>query len=750
MIGYKVTLTAPGGSPVDYTAYTLSVHIDWPATTDLPTATVIFSNTGGIFPSVPLFGTLAITLPNNLGTFVFPFEKEDFQFAPNAGSGISGRQMTLSANAAPELLFLSEGNLDVVGTDLPVGEWNARLSASYTPYPSTFVTALGTPLMDIGNVLTALLHTTQPNQIANYRGRAGYDCTGTGLRSSILNGLPVQVDFTAGASTGWSPSGLYIKGQWKVGLGQTGAQKAAFDVIKDICQDNVIDGTGTPQVIDFYVDPTQTPPLLTAFERTTQSSAQTFVVGQDYIIALDLPVDTTNVKNFIIYWGPTETVYPNSGDAWSNYDTTLNLDNQWAYTAGASGSGTLTVSSTTPFNSGTSNQYTDSSTTPPVWNFYSTFDLPTNGYAILDSAVQGNRQVSTVQFYFMRTNSGISDGIQLILYDPTGANSIKYSPAAWTVGSLPSAGVWQQLISAALPQTGSPPSGGWSLLSGAWTFGTTPIGQIAFEMTLSATSPAQSFLIDYVQFVDSWDFSPVYSYYPLGPGSTTLTNGPSAGSNVVLDVATTAAFVKGQYVAIDLGQAAFEVAGPITAIPSTTSITVGSLANSHSIGAGVIAATHDPNSIAAYGARIFNYNDYYLNTGNSDSAESITFNILTTRKGKSSSGTITVSGYSPQLQSIKPGYTFGITSPEDVYQGSATTDSTIAGWIADNIAYDVQTGPTGGFTSTITVEPYYQVFGALSADHTPRDVFALNNRNASRNLRTLNRMTLPGGRGSIR
>ena len=342
MLGFSVKLTPPGGSQTDYTNDVSTVHFTWPATTDLPTCTVQFSNQTGRYTQVPLFGQMAVTFPNGLGTFTFSYEKEDFSYTSMNGGGQNmGHLLTVTATAAPELTYMTEGNLDVVGTDLPVGKWNAR-STTYVPYVSTFVPSpLSYNLLDIGNLLTALLSTRQPNQLANYRGRLGYDATGAGMRSAAIGGLPAQINYTGRAL------GLYIKGQWQVGLGSTGAQKPGIDLIRDVCQNNVIDGNGAPQVVDFFVDPTQTPPLLTAFERTSANSLQTFVVGKDPVMSVDLPVDTTSVKNFIIYWANAETVYPNSGDGWSNYDTTAHLQAAWTL-GNIMGTGTWRWTQATP------------------------------------------------------------------------------------------------------------------------------------------------------------------------------------------------------------------------------------------------------------------------------------------------------------------------------------------------------------------------------------------------------------------
>ena len=183
-------------------------------------------------------------------------------------------------------------------------------------------------------------------------------------------------------------------------------------------------------------------------------------------------------------------------------------------------------------------------------------------------------------------------------------------------------------------------------------------------------------------------------------------------------------------------------------IASTTynSVTlVSPTANAHSSGDTCIAATHDVNSIAAYGYRIYNFVDFYLSSGSSDSAESLVYNLLNTRKAKSSSGTFSVSGYCPQHRSIKPGYIFAITDPTDVYQGSATIDSSVTGWIADSISYDIVNTTTGGFTVSYTVEPYYAAFQSTSPDKNQRDLFARRNRSLNVALQRLNSVSLPGG-----
>src|SRR5712692_1226606 len=153
MIGLAVTI---GGT--DYTSDVETIEIKWPASNELPSCEVVLSNVSGNKVNIPVFSAINITLPRTYGVFRFFAEKVKFGFSRERGHYYS-----VAGLAAPELLFLTEGNLDVVGTDLPVGQWNAR-GTTYTPYTSGFVPSLGSNLLDIGDLFTALLHTPQPGQ----------------------------------------------------------------------------------------------------------------------------------------------------------------------------------------------------------------------------------------------------------------------------------------------------------------------------------------------------------------------------------------------------------------------------------------------------------------------------------------------------------------------------------------------------------------------------------------------------------
>ena len=730
MIGFKVTITPPGGSPTDYTSDVTNVNIKWPATTDLPTCAVTFSNQTGRYASVPLFGTISITLPGTgisvLGgnPFVFWYETGDITYTVPQGGGINtGHLIIVNGTAAPELLYLTEGNLDVVGTDLPVGEWNDR-STLYVPYISTYNVTLGTSLIDIGDIFTGLLHTVQPSQTTGFRGRLGYDATGAGINST--SGL----DFIAGKSTFWSASGLYIKSQWKVGLGSTGAQKTGLDVIKDVAQNNVIDGGGNPQVIDFYVLPTTTPYLI-AFQRATVGSTVGFTVGVDPIISF-LPVfDTTSVRNFIIYWSNAESVYPNSGDAWSNYDTSPNMQAQWTLTQ-VSGStideGTDNTVSWYGAVGASSNVYTNTST-GSQGTAITGFSLAARGYAPSIASARGTMELTCA---FARLQSLSADSITPIIADFLG-NEIE--GLGIVTGGLPPAGDFAQLTWA-IPASGT---GTWSVVSGSWDFAVNIIASVGFQLTLGVGTPAQQFWLDYINFVDAWDYSPVYSYNPLGPEVTTLTANYLAGVTS-LGVVSTTGLLPGQYYVVGFGTANQEVV-MITGAPVTgTSVPVSHTINPHSMGDTCIGATHDPASIAAFGYRIFNNVDFYLSQGASDTADLIAYNILNTRKAKSSSGSITVSGYCPQVARIAPGSIFTVADPTDVYTGG-TADSSISGWIADSIEYNITNTTTGGFSVTYTIEPYYSAIGPTSPDRNQRDLYALSNRSVVGYARRLTRST---------
>jgi hypothetical protein len=738
---FTVKVTAPGGSPIDYSQDVQSCSVIWPATTALPTCHLVLNNQSGKYSAAfPLFSQMAVQLPANVGTFNFFVEKMEFGFtAPKGGGPNTGHTLSLTGTAAPDLLYLSEGNLDVVGTDLSVGVWNAR-TTDYVPYPSVYVPSLNSPLQDIGGLFRSLLHIVQPNQRTGYRGRLGYDCTGAGVISTL------GVDYTAGLL------GLYVKGMWKAGLGSTGSEKSGFDLIKDACQNNVIDSTGTPQVADFYVDNTVMPSLLTVFKRGSKNSNVTFTIGTDLVQSVDLPVDTTNVRNFIIYWSNAETAYPNTGDGWSNYDTKASFDAQWdTHTVAGTGAGVTSVAAGKD-GIGTSNVYNNSNT-GSQWEFYSEFDFAKHGYAEFTAAARG---VSAISFQLMRFNGGVpGDGITIQLYDVGGTNSVQ-----WSTTALPTPGTWGQII-AEIPATGVGTAQGWSVNTGSWDFATTVIGAVALIGSLGASTPAQSFFIDYLQFTDNWDYSPTYSFDNFNPGggatNTTIVSLTTSLSTII-PVVDTAGLLIGQDVVINPGAATEEVL-QITAITlgTTPLLTVTPhTAFNHSAGEVLTGATHDPESVAAYWYRIFNFVDFYIGASTtaattstpatpggvgSDTAMAVAINILNARKAKSSSGTIKLDGHQPGISAIKPGYRFKISDFKDVYVGAPGIDSTIDSWVADSIEYDLSPLTTEGFTVTITVEPYYTSIASDSPDRNQRNLWAVHNKSPAGYLQRLNKGT---------
>lgn len=831
-----LTITPPGGTPSDYSSLVQALNVKWPATTELPTCSVVCNNQGGDFAAVPLFSTLGVSIPG-MGAANFRLEKMSFGFtAPSGGGTNTGRTVVLTGTVAPELIFLTEGNLDVVGTDLPVGEFNTR-GADYVPYQSTNI--MSASLLDIGDLLTALLHTPQPNQAIGYRGRLGYDCTGAGINATW------GVDYLGG------PIGFYIKGMWQVGLGSTGAQKAGLDLIRDVVTKNVIDGTGAPAVLDFYVDPFASVPTLNIFERGSKNSNQTFTVGTDPVQELSLPIDTQDVKNFVIYWTNAERQYPNGGDAWSNYETGTDMNAAWDWQT-QSGSGTWSVSSDTAtttngdaagqpvlhvastsgyiagtpviidqggadqevaiitsiqagvsltmtqnltknhlsgepvaehvtrYNGGTSIRLANASGT--TWHVLSSgFNLPSNGYRILNAQAQ---IITALNFSILRTNNYGADELNVYLWDSQG-NSVYYplstSGGGWPFSqqTLGSTGAWQD-VSLPIPQTGYLP---WYVGTGSFNFATSNIVKVSFEPYIGG---AGSWFLDQIYFADDWQFSPVYSYNPNSAIATTLTSGASAG-DTALTVLSAGSFLPGQTVVIDYGNAnqennlitavaastqtltlstpllsthgavyaytttggslycaqpgyptvtvnapaagwsvlttgsTIQVGGETMTLLKVTTGTPGTLTMTtnfvdyHYVGepvtqypATIIGGTHDPNSINAYDYRIFNFVDFYNTSGASDSASIIVSNILNSRKGKKSSGTIKVDGRTAQVSSILPGYRFRIVDAADVYRGG-TVDSTIDSWIADVVEYNWSPTSSEGLTVSYTIEPYYDL-----------------------------------------
>jgi hypothetical protein len=696
MLDFKVVATGPDSIATDITADAEKVTLLWPATTDLPTCELQMNNQTGKYSRGPLFSKFAVTLPNALGTYNFYSETNKYQADRNQGTRIP-----ISGRAAPELLFLMDGNLSVVGTDLAAPVWDNQ-GTSYAPFTSTYVTALKQNLLDVGDLLTALLHAPQPDQISGYRGRAGYDISGMGVKAST------GLDYTGGSL------GYYVKGMWQIGYGRNGAQKAAFDIVKDALTGNVIDNTGQLGYLDFYIDHTQTPPLLKVFSRGSVDSGVGFTAGTDPVEDLELPVDTTNVKNFVIYWVNPETQYPLGGDAWTNYANTSDMAAQWVEQAGfPTGTGTWTTQSAyTRYGTGYAMDFDNTGPTgSSSLNYVNDiiFDLSLNGYDVL-TPIRGLSQFNVSLMRDAVNAQSANDSVYIWVTDTNG----KRAYDLLTLSNTP--GEWQDNAIAI-------PGGGWVKETGFdWT--TSIIAKV--ELVVTVGSGAENIYVDYLGFTDNWDFQPVYSYVESeGAGGSALTATYVSGSSGVTVLAA-GNFFPGEYVVLSPGTTRQEVIKIDIVSVSTKTITfTTTTVYQHDSGEYVNPATHDPNSVSAYGLRIFPYVDYYINNGISDGAVTIVQSLLQSRKTKQSSGSLKVWGYAPQVRSIKPGSLFQYTDPKNVYVGNTAIDSTIYGWLADAVQFDIDRN--SGFIVTYTVEPYYQAFVASSPDSNRKNLWNTKN-----------------------
>ena len=630
------TLTVAGS---DYSSYLQSTSITVPITNAVPTATFIVDNSSGLWTSVPLFSSITCSL-NGKQRFNGVIEQMSFSADTQAGNTV-----TLNCKAAWELVYLSEGNVQVTGTNLAnntYGHLGSSLSSElYLPYQPVWVSSLNALLMDIGDIFKGLINDVQPTQTSGYRGRLGYDVTNMGIATG---------SFDIATTDGWVPDppntngyelGLYVKGMWAVGPGSSGKQKTGLDLLSSVCQSNVIDTNGNPQYVDFYLDMSGSQNLLTYFERGSRNSNVTLTYGQDGFENLNLPVDTVDIKNFIVLWNNQESQYPNDGDAWSNYPTTAEFNAQWVNTT-TGGSGTATADSSNTYTTGygTSNNYT--ATNGSVWTLGSKLSLSggvnINPIKPQSSSLNLSRNLNGFQFYFMSEYQSTNNIVTVQL----GTDTSNYVQN--TVSSLPAPRTWQK-IAIPIPSKGHK---GWSL-AGSFDFSTSTINYVQLNLSLVAESnPAQTFWFDQIQFVDNYYYSPAYSDF--GPTWSGLDSG--------------------------------------------------------------LGITYDQNSYLVFGPRIYHFNDFYT-PGNSDMAQQEAQNILTSRRGKQSNGKITLFGYNPSIDAIKPGYLFNISAPKNVYIGG-THDSTITSWFAQEIRYDYDA--RGGFRTTITVNPYYASFGGVSPD----------------------------------
>lgn len=709
MIGFKVT-----ASGIDVTQDVISCQSSHPSllTGSVPTCDIILSNRGGMYASLlPIFSTIQIYYPDNLTPNSMYFELENPEYKNNPRATLNGgRQVLLHGTAAVELLTESEGNMDVVGTDLPVPYWNARATSPtgtpdvqfgfvngqfYTPYVSTYQSVLGTPLMDIGTVISQLVHVPQPNQNASYRGRLGYDCTGLGIPSAL------GIDYLQGAL------GYYIKGQWKVGQGSTGAQQYGIDIIKNIIAKNVIDGNGNMIVLDGFVDPSQQArPFLNIHPRGSLLSGQTITQGVDPILDIDLPYSTDDIMNFILYWANDEQVYPTSGDAWSNYVTTGQLTKQWNVFS-TSGTGTYGVSTFTPQSAGTSIQFANTGTGTNEYIIGTDFNFYLNGYSNINTALR-NLQSFNLWCYLAITSPFDNIGIQI---KDSNGNFAAFNLNTSSQPPLP---------------TPNSVGGGWTpitipvasfTLSAGFSFSSSVITDLQINVTVG--NPGQTIWLDQINFTEDYNFSPDYTYNMIKPASTLMTGPVSSGT--ALPVQSTAGFVAGQFVVLDMFQSNTECILLEQIVPPNVLILASAPQNSgHGLNSTVVGATHDPNSVAAYRPRIFNFVDFYVQDGASDGSDSIALSILQSRKGKKSTGTITLSGYAPQNKLIKPTSLITLTAPLDTYsQVGSTTDSLVTGYVVDQIDYAVDS--VLGYTAKYTVEPWYATILSTSPDSNSKN-----------------------------
>jgi hypothetical protein len=738
-LGLKTTFTPLLGSPIDLTPDLRSVEVIWPATTGLPSVIAEFANgpsaTNEYARIQSLAGNLAINFPGELAAKTFNLYVEEPVLAWDK---TKGDICTFNGTAAPELLFSYEGLLSVVGTDLTAPYWN-NLTTTFTPYLSTFVPSLETNLMSVDSALTALIHTqyATQNQPAAYRGRLNYE---------MGYGIPLSgIDYTPG-SLGGGP--LYVKAMWTVGQGSQGAQKTGVDVLTSLLSANIIDATGTPQMIDYFVDMTQTPAKLVAFERAFNNSNVTIVRGVDPVEAVNLPYSSKDIRNIGVYFGPPETQYPNSGDAWSNYDTAPHFTGQWPISSISSGSGVQGFSSDVPAGQlGTSNEY--SAAGGATWSFVTTFDLGINNYAYLNSAARG---LTNFDFWFKRLSAGAGDTVSITFADGAGNSA---GLEVFNSGSPPSAGVWHFF------QVGIPASGlgtvtikmdgtnwltgqNYTVLSGSWNFATAVIASVAFGPPFNI-SASNSFLLDQIHFEDNWNFSPAYSWNPNGPSVTKVKTNTSVGATS-LPVQTIAGLVVGQYITIAPftgNQERHKIAA--LASQSISFPALDTLQFNQNAGVTVIGGTDDPTSIAAFGPRPYPYSDFYLASGNSDTADAIAMSIINQRKAKKTTGTIRVSGYQSGIASILPGYIFNYVDPKTIYAPlTGNLDSVITGFMADSIRY-VFDPLAEAFYAEFTVEPWYANILLSSPDTNAKNIQRIYNMSPAGQISRLNRATQKQG-----
>ena len=614
VLGLYSSIDAP--ITFDYTDTPIRIKITRPATTGVPTCDVVLNNQDGRYAKIPLYGVIEITLPR-LPPQYFRYETPTFSRDEQEGHTVE-----LAGTCAPELTNLTEGNLAVVGTDLPVSVWGSSpvssANATYAPYSSKYVTGLGSNLLDIGDLLTALLHTKQPNQKTGFRGRLGYDCTGLGLNSLQ------EIDYTGGSL------GAFIKGMWQVGLGSTGSQKTGIDILRDVVTKNIIDGgtvtgiAGTPLYYDFYVDTTQSPPQLRVLQRGSVSSGAVVTMGSSLIRDLKLPVDTQDVKDFVLYWANKESQYP-TGDAWSNYSTGADLLAAWGfflysgsgkvgvsadtsttvnatssasqfvlYVASVSGflvgtpviinqngttqetaviasiqtgstpsltmranlaynhySGETVVEYVSRYNSGTSIQFTNLSTSSGAVFTTTGLNLQTLNQRVLNVP---NQSITSLNLSLLRTISDTSGYDQLVVTliaaDGTSAIALLTHNSGAGLPSISGSGVWQD-ISIPIQSSGL---GDWSdggTGGKTFNFALANIVNIIIQAYLGYDNTTQQvFFLDQIHFSDDWDFSPVYSYNTTGATATPLSASAAAGSTT-LHVLSTAGLVIGQQLTID-------------------------------------------------------------------------------------------------------------------------------------------------------------------------------------------------------
>jgi hypothetical protein len=734
MIGFAVTL---GGT--DYTAYVQTVDIIAPATTAVPTATVTFNNTSGQFVNIPLYTTLVIQFG---GVTYFSGVTETH---PYTMDGNYGHTVAIQATSCPELVFMTEGNIQVVGSNLQVNSFGnySLLTALTTQLTSGLTsghtyTSLTIAATNVG-VVSGQKLTLQYNT-ANFQEVTVNSNASSGSTTISVNSFVANYSFPAGSSlsalyvpypTVWggttnnanlldigdvfaglihNPQPLQTSGyRGRLGYDVTGRgiKTTSFDLNPPNLSGPTI--TNEYELGLFVQGMFYTGPGSVGSTSTSTSGANSSSMlgsgreqyGIDLLTSLcqGQIVDVNGAPQFVDWF----------------YDPTTNLINYFQHGSKSSG---VTVSANIELSHGgiqlpvdiidvkndlvmwfnAENSYPNN---PAAWSSYSTSTILNNFWSLTASgggtATLTTSAITPIGYGASNQYTNTSSPAQAVTVQssfPLHTNGYQNLSPYDAEGNTRGISSFNFYLTRAYNFNGeqvfvilSDSSGNKAQYDASSKIASAGIwANIVCPIPSSGSSGWT--------VTGTWDFS----VNTISTVTFVLNIQSSGGTNDTFWIAAPN-FTDNYYYSpmySNFGPYIGET-NPQTGSPYTSGLEI----------------TYDTNSINAYGDHIYNWNEYYT-PGASDAAVGIAQSLLLSRRGKNASGTVTI--FNPlQYSAIKPGYLMNVTDPKDTYVGT-TYDTTIQSWLVNQIEYKYDW--TNGFIGIYTVQPWYDTSADGSANPT--------------------------------